>query len=599
MKQFDRRRAAVAGVAAAAAAFGLVAGGASIASASASTKASASTQGRPTTTGAPAKVKVSHAQLHSAGQVNLGAARSPASAQANSGTSLPGEHYKVADPDRSSVFSPGGANAGSAKLSSAVGNHAVSASSGAGTVGFVGITGPAQAKVNGNGDLEPPDQGLCSDGSTTIEFVNNALQAYSTSGASLAGPIASTTVFGLPTTDSLSDPRCSFDAPTHRWFLTEFTVGTTNAAGQATSPSTQYIAVSDTSNGLGSYHIYSIDTTDATTSGCPCFGDYDMIGADASGFYITTNEFGLSSGAYNGSIIYAVSKKALETSNSLGSPSPTVVTYRLLSDAFGQPYHVSPSSTPPGGAYAPNREYFVETNSNANQDNHLVVYTMQDTKALTTGGTPFLTNAEISSESYAFPPVANQKAGPIPLGKSVNNPEGVLQADFNAIQEVTYTGGQLYAEADTAAAGGKDGIAWFILKPATGTTPTTVAHQGYVTSPGLNLLYPDIAVDSTGKGFLVFSMAGASAYPSAADLTFGPTGPSGSISTVAAGTAPEDGFTCYAALVGPGYGGCRWGDYSAGVAANGRIFMATEYIPPTSRDTFTNWGTYVWSSPTP
>ena len=66
-----------------------------------------------------------------------------------------------------------------------------------------------------------------------------------------------------------------------------------------------------------------------------------------------------------------------------------------------------------------------------------------------------------------------------------------------------------------------------------------------------------------------------------------------------AGAAPEDGFTCYAAFVGPNYGGCRWGDYSMGVVSNGRVFMATEMIPPAYRDTLTNWGTYIWSAPPP
>ena len=65
------------------------------------------------------------------------------------------------------------------------------------------------------------------------------------------------------------------------------------------------------------------------------------------------------------------------------------------------------------------------------------------------------------------------------------------------------------------------------------------------------------------------------------------------------GAAPEDGFTCYAAFVGPNYGGCRWGDYSMGVVSNGRVFMAAEMVPQGFRDTLTNWGTYIWSAPPP
>jgi hypothetical protein len=65
------------------------------------------------------------------------------------------------------------------------------------------------------------------------------------------------------------------------------------------------------------------------------------------------------------------------------------------------------------------------------------------------------------------------------------------------------------------------------------------------------------------------------------------------------GAAPNDGFTCYAAFVGPHYGGCRWGDYSQGVVMNGRVYMAAEMIPQGYRDLLSNWGTYIWSAPPP
>src|SRR5581483_4873331 len=149
-----------------------------------------------------------------------------------------------------------------------------------------------------------------------------------------------------------------------------------------------------------------------------------------------------------------------EAGSGFGSPPPQAVLYRLLGDAFGQPYHVAPAQTPPGGTYASNTEYFVESNSDAAKDDHLVVYALTHTDRLASGsGVPALTNTEINSETYAFPPDAHQPAGFIPLGRSVNEPEGKLQADFNAIQEVTYTGGALYAEADTLTSGRHDGIA--------------------------------------------------------------------------------------------------------------------------------------------
>ena len=168
------------------------------------------------------------------------------------------------------------------------------------------------------------------------------------------------------------------------------------------------------------------------------------------------------------------------------------------------------------------------------------------------------------------------RTGPIPLGKANQDPEGQLQSDFDAIQEVTYRV-ELYAEADTATAGGLNGVAWFQITPkltSAGMT-ATVSKQGYVTVKGQNLIYPVIAVNSAGHGYMAFTLSGHSYYPSAAYVRFTPTGPSGDIHVARAGAAPEDSFTCYAAFVGPNYGGCRWGDYSMGVALGSRVYQAT------------------------
>lgn len=88
--------------------------------------------------------------------------------------------------------------------------------------------------------------------------------------------------------------------------------------------------------------------------------------------------------------------------------------------------------------------------------------------------------------------------------------------------------------------------------------------------------------------------------PSPAYIAYnGATGPSGPVRIATPGAAPEDGFTCYAAFVGSNYGGCRWGDYSMGVAMGNRIFMSTEMIPQAYRDEISNWGTYIYSAPAP
>lgn len=466
--------------------------------------------------------------------------------------------------------------------------------------GFVGITGPEQATANGGVDLEPPDQGLCASSAGYVgEFINNAFTVYSPSGSQLLPVIPSYAIFKQPSTDFFSDPRCYYDAPTGRWFLQEFIVGTVTAkTGKATSPSVEFLAVSDDSDPTGTYNIWAFDTTDASHSGCPCFGDYDNLGADANGIYIPTDEFGIDSGAYNGVVVHAVSKELLEDYSSTGI-KPVLFGYRIRHDPFGTPYILAPASTPQGASFAPNTEYFVESNANQLSDHRLMVYALGDTSDLAAPAPPPLYRTMVTTEAYAFPPDAKQEPGARPLGKAVGDPEGQLQADFDAVMEPTYLSGVIYGQLDTATTTGNDAAAWFQLAPTLSgsSLSVTVLRQGYVAAAGASLIYPYTAINSRGHGFMVFALSGKNNYPSAAYITYGPTGPSGTVRIAAPGADPDDGFTCYAAYVGPSYGGCRWGDYSMGVAAGNRVYLATEMIPPTSRDYLTNWGTYIWSAP--
>jgi hypothetical protein len=469
-----------------------------------------------------------------------------------------------------------------------------------GESGFSAMGGVQQADTAGGADLEPPDQGLCAGGGYVMEFINNAIAVYDQSGDQLVAPVGSASAFLQPTTDFFSDPRCYYDAATQRWFYQEFIVGAFNSKGVLVTPSTEFEAVSNTADPLGNFTVFSWDTTDKAAKGCPCFGDYDNLGADDNGIYVATDEFGIDTNAFNGTIIYAISKEQLETAAATGI-FPVVFAYRLTKDAFGQPYIVAPASTPPGASFAPNTEYFVESNSNESSDDHLVVYALSNTALLGQPAPPTLFSTEIKTEGYSFPPDATQRPGPRPLGKSYQDPPGGIEADFNAEMEPTYVGGRIYCELDTGTKSGYDAIDWFILKPAfTGKTlAASLVHQGVVAVKNTSLIYPYTAVDAKGLGYLLFSLSGPKNYPSPAYISYGASGPTGSVIIATPGSAPDDGFTCYAAFVGPFYGGCRWGDYSMGAVMNGRVYMAAMFIPQGYRDLLTNWGTYIWSAPPP
>src|SRR5260370_1308597 len=117
----------------------------------------------------------------------------------------------------------------------------------------------------------------------------------------------------------VTDPSCLYDAATQRWFVVVLTLDTfSNGAFIGTNHLD--IAVSQTADPTGMWNIYKIPAQDDGTQGTPnhnclgpCLGDYPHIGADANGFYITTNEFCFTSPLcdFRAAQIYAISRAQL------------------------------------------------------------------------------------------------------------------------------------------------------------------------------------------------------------------------------------------------------------------------------------------------
>jgi hypothetical protein len=556
---------------------------------------------------APAPVGVAatsqHAvALHRVGRVNL---RALAAADAHRGrvrAAGPGHEVSLRRPP--SALRPTGGGTGVRTPVPGPLSH-ITGSNVPGENGFTGITASGSANVNpAFGAVSPPDQGLAvgpsRSGTAVIEFVNIAMHIYRPGGGQILRTIPTSQVFHLSAGVAPIDPRAYWDAATGHWFFTMFTSGD----GSPGSPlSRQYIAVSATRDPLGTFLIYSIDTSNLAdiAGGCPCLGDFDQIGADANGIYIATIEFSVHGQNSHGTVIYAISKKRLIQAAQGQPVSPVAHVYRIgLGDPFGS-YHLSPASAPPGAA-SPGTEYFVESDGALPADNKtfgsgLEVFALLHTAMLNSGQAPVLAQTRVRTEAYSQPPNAIQKPGQVHVG----SPEGRLQTDFNAVQEVTYLHGLLYAELSTGfryRSRPHAGVAWFILRPRDAADSVTagLVSQGYVKTTQ-NLLYPVIGVNGHGQGYLAFALSGAGYYPSAAYLDFlGPRGPAGDVHIAAGGSAPLDDFTCYPPFT---HGQCRYGDYSAAQFYRGRIYLATEYVAPAPRHRDSNWATRIWSAPAP
>jgi hypothetical protein len=112
--------------------------------------------------------------------------------------------------------------------------------------------------------VEPPDQGLCAGNGFVVEMVNLNLQVFNADLTAASGPMVletffnETLAFGAGGGDVTiqGDPRCYWDANTHRWFLSQLVLDLSNNTSRFD------LAVSTTSDPLGSFNLYSLDNTD-------------------------------------------------------------------------------------------------------------------------------------------------------------------------------------------------------------------------------------------------------------------------------------------------------------------------------------------------
>jgi hypothetical protein len=542
-----------------------------------------------------------------------------------------------------------------------VGSAAKAKSSPEFKTGFEGLNLFQQRYARGGNQftVEPPDQALCVGNGYVLEAVNDVLNIYNESGQSvLPDNTSSNIVSGFPTdvnhavdlnsfygyapainrttgvrAQFITDPSCLYDAATQRFFVVVLTLET-NPNGSFTLVNHLDIAVSQTANPTGSWNIYKIDVTnDGTNTGGvnpgPYLGDYPHIGADANGFYITTNAYPWCCTGFAGAQIYAFSKAQLaagaasvamqhiDTSGMVNVPSDAGST---------QPgFTVWPAQSPGTSSFEANAggtEYFLSSNA-ADEATHpvagtggnytssqVVVWTLTNTSSLNTA-TPALglSNKVVSVNQYAIPPKQKQPGSGsapglnVPQGHCINDTttatiagtgcwrlvfvaepahdEVVSTPDSNdtRMQQVTYANGKLWGALDSAVTvdgANRAGIAYYILNPTAGK----VVKEGFLAVAGADLTYPAIGVTPSGRGVVAFTYTGDATNPSAAyapiDALVGAgawsfAGPGGE------GAAVDDGFTSYKSQVG-NPPRTRWGDYGAAAVDGNSIWIGSEYI---------------------
>ncbi|MGZ8794597.1 MAG: hypothetical protein ACXW0F_08145 [Gaiellaceae bacterium] len=527
--------------------------------------------------------------------------------------------------------------------------------------GFEGLNFYQQRYARGGNQfsVEPPDQGMCAGNGYVVEAVNDVMNVYNTAGQSvLPDNTATNIVTGFPRNVNhavdlnsfygyapainrstgvrgpfVTDPSCLYDAATQRFFVTVLTLETT-PGGAFTAVNHLDTAVSQTSNPTGLWNIYRVDVTnDGTNTGGvnpgPYLGDYPHIGADANGFYITTNAYPWCCNGFSGAQIYAFSKaqmaagaasvtmQHIDTSGMVNAPSDAGAT---------QPgFTVWPAQSPGTGSFNTDNggtEYFLSSNA-ADEATHpkagtggnyvsnqIVLWTLRNTASLNTASPSVsLSNKLLDVKTYAIPPKQQQPGSgtapgvDVPQGHCINDTttstiagigcwrllfagepahnEVISRPDSNdtRMQQVMYANGKVWGALDTAINpdGGpqRAGIAWYIVKPDAGK----VALNGYLGATGHDFTYPAIGVTPSGRGIIAFTDTGNATNPSAAYASIDANAGIGAWNDVPGGegAVQDDGFTSYKSQVG-NPPRTRWGDYGAAAVVGNSIWIASEYI---------------------
>jgi hypothetical protein len=187
--------------------------------------------------------------------------------------------------------------------------------------------------TNPNGDIEPPDQGMCAGNGYVVQANNiGEILPFNTSLQRQSAPISLDTIMGLSSRawSSAGDPSCEYDSDNGgHWFFTEIVSASPESSGgaftgcfAATANSCyEGIAVSQGSSPFGPYYVYYLHADyNPAEPGYPyLLNDFAKIGVTRDAFLLFYDEFPLSSsapglggGAFNGAQEFAFDKNALE-----------------------------------------------------------------------------------------------------------------------------------------------------------------------------------------------------------------------------------------------------------------------------------------------
>lgn len=427
----------------------------------------------------------------------------------------------------------------------------------------------------------PPDTNLAVGDTQIVQWVNVSLAVFDKSGTALTGAIAGNALWasGLPGSScalhNAGDPVAQWDRIASRWLLSQ---------NVFTSPYAVCVAVSTSSDALGSYYVYQFAVPG---NGFP---DYPKWGIWPTGYFQAQNNFGPGGNAFQGPQICAYNRAKLL----VGEPTAEQQCFQLTSgESSLLPGDLDSPTPPPAGQ----DEFYIGSLGDVN-NTHLSLYSFHADFA--NPANSFVTgsgNSQLVSIA-SFTPACNgawfsacvPQKGISDLLASLGDRLMYRFAYYNDNASFPVPKQHWYVNFDVTASGGQNGVRWMEF-----TAPNTL-----VSPPGISVLQqstyaPDtswrwmgsMARDQNNDVLVGYSESGSNIYPS----------------IFVAGRTPGDAFGTLesevSVLTGAGSQpdtANRWGDYSAmriDPVDNCTFWYTTEYYMVTQAF---DWSTRIASA---
>jgi hypothetical protein len=386
-----------------------------------------------------------------------------------------------------------------------------------------------------------------------VEWVNASFAVFDkTTGNVVYGPAAGNTLWagfgGGCQTNNDGDPVAAYDKAANRWILTQFSVSTT--------PYLQCVAVSTTSDAMGSYYRYAFQM--------PNFNDYPKLGVWPDAYYLSFNMF-------NGNTFVGARVCAFDRNSMLVGAAAAQQCFQLSSSFGGLlPSDVDGNTAPP----AASPDYFLNFGTNSlNLWKFHVDWTTPANSALTGPiNIPVASFSEACSGGSCIP-----QSGTRQLLDSLGDRlmYRLAYRNFGDHESLVMN--------HSVGAGTSVGVRWYELRSPGGTP--TVYQQGTYAPDAKYRWMGSIAMDQNGDIALGYSISSSSTFPSINYTGRVPTDPLGTMEA-------EKNIIAGGGSQLPSHGNLdRWGDYSSmsiDPVDDCTFWYTNQYLP--------NSGSFNWST---